>query len=110
LKEQQDELRKWRTRLGHEKGKGDKDSKKRPRVEFDQEKAITLAVTKQVTEKMKDVKQAKTNGDEAEAFIMSIFKKYTDKASISDVTAKTPTAAPSSLKSIIKCAKNAKSN
>jgi hypothetical protein len=33
-----------------------------------------LAVTKQVAEKMKAVEQAKTNGDEAETYIMSIFK------------------------------------
>ena len=78
---------------------------------FDTEKAIASAVTTHVAEKMKAVKQAKTNGDEAEAYIMYIFKKYAGKVSVSDVTAKTPAAAavPSSLKSIIKCAKNAKS-
>jgi hypothetical protein len=109
-KEQKDELCKWRTKSGHGKGKGDEGSKKRPREAFDQEKAITSAVMKQVTEKMKDVKQAKTNGDEAEAYIMSIFKKYARKVSISDVTADTPTHVLSSLKSIIKRAKNAKSH
>jgi hypothetical protein len=67
----------------------------------------------QNAEKMKAVEKEKTNGAEAEAYIMSIFKKYAGgKASVSDLTAETPAdaAIPSSLKSIIKCAKHAKSD
>ena len=42
---------------------------------------------------------------------MSILKKYTGKASVSDVTTKAPdSATPSSLKSINKRAKNANNN
>jgi hypothetical protein len=105
-KDQKDELREWRSKSGHGKGRGEKDSKKKPRVAFDREKAIASAVTKQVAEKMKAVEQAKTNGDEAEAYIMSLFKKFSGKASISDVTVETPAPVPSNLKHIIKRAKN----
>jgi polyhydroxyalkanoate synthesis regulator phasin len=57
------------------------------------------------------VKKGKTNGKEAEAYFMSILKKYTKKASVSELTAKRPTAAPpSSLKSILEHAKNAKND
>jgi hypothetical protein len=90
LKEKKDKLCEWRRRTGQGKGKGNKpDTKKKSR--YDKEKAIASAVTKQVGEKMKAVKEAKNNGDKAEAYIMSIFKKYAGKASVSDVT---PAAAP----------------
>jgi hypothetical protein len=46
-------------------------------------------VKKQVTEMMKANEQAKTSGTEAEAYIMSIFKKSAaGKSLVSDVTAK----------------------
>ena len=43
-------------------------------------------MTKQVAKNMKDFEQVNTNGDDVEAYIMSIFKKYAEKASISDDT------------------------
>jgi hypothetical protein len=107
-KHQKDELREWRITTGQGKGKSENDSKKKPRVAFDRDKAIASAVTKQVAEKMKAVEQAKTNGDEAEAYIMSIFKKMSAKATVSDVSAERPAAVPSSLKGIMKRAKNHK--
>ena len=108
-KEEKDELRDWRkTPQGKGKGRGDKTNTNKKNVSFDTEKAIASAVTKQVAEKMKAVEKAKTNGDEAEAYIMSIFKKLSGSASVGDVTAETPAVVPASLKSIIKRAKNAK--
>jgi hypothetical protein len=62
-------------------------------------------VTKEVAENMKVVEQTKTNGDEAEAYIMSIFKKDTGKASVSDVTAETPATIPSCLLDLTRCYK-----
>ncbi len=103
-KAQKDELRDWRTKSGHGKGKSEKDGPKKPR--FDRDKAITSAVTKQVAEQMKAVEQAKTTDNEAEAYIMSIFKKYAGKASVSNVTVEPPANVPSALKSILKRAKN----
>jgi hypothetical protein len=65
---------------------------------------------------MKAMEQEKTNGDEAEAYIMSIFNKLsaaskTGQGQISDVTVEptpnTSVTAPT-LKSILKWAKNTK--
>ena len=77
---------------------------------FGTEKAIASAVTKQVAERMYAAEQAKTSGTEAEAYIMSIFKKYAGKAPVSDVTAEKPAAVMSSLKGIIQCTRNAKND
>jgi hypothetical protein len=110
-KDQKDELREWRAKTGQGKGKGDKHEPKRKRVAFDSEKAIASAVTKQVAETIKANKQAKTSVTEAEAYIMSIFKKYAaGKSLVSDVTADKPPSIPSSLKGIIQRAKNAKTD
>ena len=94
------------------KNKSDtQDLRKKPFVAFNTKKSIALSVTKQVAEKIKAVIQAKTNGNEVEAYIMSIFNKYAGKASVSGVTIKAPAAAtPSSLKSHIKRAKNINNN
>ena len=56
---------------------------------------------------MKAIEQAKKNGDEVEACIMSTFKKYSGKESVYDGNTGGPSAAnPSPLKSITKSAKN----
>jgi hypothetical protein len=103
-REEKEELREWRKNNG--KGKG-KDGQKKPRS--DTAKAIASAVEKKVAEKMKAMEDKKTNGDEAEAYIMSIFQKYSGQATnatISDVAAK-PATTPT-LKSILKRVKNSK--
>jgi hypothetical protein len=57
---------------------------------------------------MKALEVKKTNGNEAEAYIMSLFKKFAGgKATISDVNAAATAPVPQTLRSIIKCAKNA---
>ena len=81
------------------------------RVAFNTEKSIASAVSKQVAENMKAVKQAKTNVDEVEAYIMSVFRKYNGKASVSDVTIEAPADATLySMKIIIKRTKNTNNN
>ena len=66
-------------------------------------------MTKKIAENMKSAQQANTNGDEVEAYTISIFNKYTGKMSVSDVTTEAPSVTtPCSLKCIIKRAKNAK--
>ena len=110
-KDQKDELREWRK--GAEfKGNNGKKGKSRPNKKpHAMNKVIAAAVEKKVAEKMKAMEQDKANGNEAEAYIMSIFQKYsagkTGKAQISEATAE-PTPSPSapSLKSIIRRAKN----
>ena len=60
---------------------------------------------------MKAMEDKKTNGDEAEAYIMSLSQKYssqTTQATISNVAAKPATTL--TLKSILKRAKNSKPN
>jgi chorismate mutase len=113
---QKDELREWRQveRLKGGKGKAKDVSSKKGK--FDTTKAIASAVEKKVAEKMKAMEQEKTNGDEAEAYIMSIFKKFSaaskaGQGQIYDVTVE-PTSTASvtapTLKSILKRAKNTK--
>ena len=106
-KEQKDELREWRLKTSQ--GKEKKDTK-RNTVKFKSgtEKAIASAVTKQVAEKMKDIDKEKNNEDEVESYIMSVIKKCSGKATVSDASA--GTSVPPSLKGIIKRAKNASSD
>ena len=79
---------------------------------FDTTKAIASAVAKKVAEKLKTIEQEKSNGNDTEAYIMSIMQKHAGKSGkvqISDATVEpmsTPTAA--TMRSIIKQAKNAK--
>jgi hypothetical protein len=109
---QKAELREWRhgtdAKGGKEKGKDSNKNRK-----FDRSKAIAFAVEKKVAEKMKAIEKERTDGDDTEACIMSIFKKYGigegATAHISTATAD-PTPAPPapSLKSILKRVKNTK--
>jgi hypothetical protein len=60
-----------------------KDVKQQRHVKFKSDKAIAAAVKKKVHERLKAVEQVKAQGDEAEAYIMSIFQKMTgNKATI----------------------------
>jgi hypothetical protein len=108
-KDQKDELREWRkgTEFKGRKGKGKEYPSKKGR--FDTTKAIASAVEKKVAEKMKAMEKEKTNGDETEAYIMSIIKKYstgkTESVQVSTTEAE-PTAP--TLKSILKRVKNTK--
>jgi hypothetical protein len=104
---EKDELREWRASTGQGKGTGKPPAKKKARFESS-EKAITSAVNKLVEEKMKAIETEKTNGNEAEAYIMSLFKKFAGgKAVISDVNAAATAPVPQTLRSIVKRAKNA---
>jgi chorismate mutase len=99
-------------------GKGKTKDVSSKKGKFDTTKAIASAVEKKVAEKMKAMEQEKTNGDEAEAYIMSIFKKFSaankaGQGQISDVTVEPGTSTSASvtaptLKSILKRAKNTK--
>jgi hypothetical protein len=109
---QKAELREWRhgtdAKGGKEKGK---DSNKNRM--FDRSKAIASAVEKKVEEKMKAIEKERTDGDDTEACIMSLFKKHgIGKGATAHISAATadPTPAPPapSLKSILKRVKNTK--
>ena len=104
-REQKDELREWRKTVG-KKDKGEKErTGKRTKVERD--KAIAAAVDKKVDEKIKAMEKDKTDDAESEAYIMSLFKKYHSKVTISEVKATSPTT-PAPLKSLLRRAKNVK--
>jgi hypothetical protein len=86
--EQKDELREWRDTTGGGKGKrgrpNNKDGKPRRNVAFKSDKAIAAAVEKKVNERLKADERNKSQGDEAEAYIMSIFQKMNGtKATVS---------------------------
>jgi hypothetical protein len=107
-KAQTDELREWRktTPGGRKKSKHD-DRTSKPTVRFDTEKAIASAVEKKVAERLKSIEHDKTQGDETEAYIMSIFQKYAEKAKAATVKVSvTATPPPNALKATIKRAKN----
>ena len=75
-KYKKDELCKWRARIGG--GKPASTSKigtgiKKPK--FNNKKAITLDVMKQLAEHMKAMPAAKDEKDKAEAYIMDLVKK-----------------------------------
>jgi hypothetical protein len=113
-KAQKEELREWRKGEKAKQQKG-KSSDRQSRSGKSTTKAIASAVEKKVAEKMKAMEQEKANGEETEAYIMSIFQKFSGKAGkkvqISDATVDaTPTAATPTLKNIIKRAKNAQSD
>jgi hypothetical protein len=75
----------------------------------DTTKAVASAVEKKAVEKMKAMELEKTKGEQAEACVMSIFKKMANgKVQISDVNVETQPATPTApaLKSILKQAKN----
>ena len=78
-------------------------------MKLDTTKAIASAVEKQVAVKMKAIEKEKAKGDETEAYIMSIIKKYSagnnEKAKVSNTTAVAP---PPTLKGILKRVKNTK--
>jgi hypothetical protein len=116
-KAQKEELREWRRgeRFKGTKGKGKEAPHKKGGGRFETTKAIASAVEKKVAEKLKAMEQEKANGDEAEAFIMSVFKKFgagkDGKVQISDATATAdpaPIPTAPTLKSILKRAKNSK--
>jgi hypothetical protein len=117
--EQKDELREWRESTGGGKKRGKpnnhKDGKQQQRnVRFKSDKAIAAAVEKKVNERLKSEEKAKAQGDEAEAYIMSIFQKMAgaNKATIASVNPP-PAAAPpvpATLHGILRRAKNAKSD
>jgi hypothetical protein len=69
---QKAELREWRhgtdAKGGKEKGKDSNKYRK-----FDRSKAIASAVEKKVEEKMKAIEKERTDGDDTEACIMSLF-------------------------------------
>lgn len=76
------------------------------------EKAIAAAVEKKVEERMKAQEKAVTQGNEAEAYIMSIFQKMSGtKATIAAAVNLPPVVAqpvPPILNGIIRRAKNGK--
>jgi hypothetical protein len=115
--EQKDELREWRETTGGGKKKGkhnNSDGKQNRNVRFNSDKAIAAAVEKKVQQRLKAEEKTKTQGDEAEAYIMSIFQKMTaKKATVAAAVNLPPVAAPSlppTLHGIIRRAKNAKSD
>jgi hypothetical protein len=62
-----------------------------------------------VAENLKSIEQDKTQSDETEAYIMSIFHRYAEKANVADVKVSSTAiikSPPSALKAIIKRAKN----
>ena len=114
-KGQKDELREWRKNAA---SKGPKQKGKGPEAKdrkYKTTEAIAAAVEKKVAEKMKAMDKEKSNGDDTEAYIMSIFQKFAatkDKKGQISATTVEPThikTAPT-LKSIIKPAKNAKND
>jgi hypothetical protein len=108
--EQKDELREWREKkMG--KPNNNNDGKQQRNVRFKSDKAIAAAVKKKVQQRLKAEEKTKTQGDEAEAYIMSIFQKLTTKATVAAAVNLPPAAAPSlppTLHGIIRRAKNAK--
>ena len=90
-----------------------KDGKQQRNVKFKSDKAIAATVEKKVNKRLKDEEKEKTEGDQAEAYIMSIFQKMTaNKATVAAAVALPPAAAPSlapTLNSILRRAKNSKS-
>jgi hypothetical protein len=115
--DQKNELREWRESTGGDKKRKHPNQKTQQRnVKFKSDKAIAAAVEKKVNERLKAAEQTKVQGDEAEAYIMSIFQKMTGtKATVSAAVnlppvVATPPVVPSSLNRIIRRAKNAKSD
>jgi hypothetical protein len=91
---QKDELREWRN--GQPKGSGFSGKSGKSGANFSGKsakkfktnntaKAIAAAVEKKVAEKMKSMEKDKADEGEAEAYIMSIFQKHSEKARISGV-------------------------
>jgi hypothetical protein len=114
--EQKDELREWRETSGRGMKRAKpyhKDGKQQRNVKFKSDKAIAAAVEKKVNKRLKDEEKEKTEGDQAEAYIMSIFQKMTaNKATVAAAVVLPPVAAPSlapTLNSILRRAKNSKS-
>ena len=83
---------------------------------FDTTKAIaSSAVAKKVAEKLKTIEQEKSNGNDTEAYIMSIMQMHAGKSGkvvqISDATAEPmPTMTAPTLRSIVEQAKNVKAS
>jgi hypothetical protein len=114
---QKDELREWweTTRGDKKRGKPyNKDGKQQRNVKFKLDKAIAAAVEKRVHEQIKAEVKVKAQGDEAEAYIMSIFQKMSgNKATVAAAVNLPPAVAPPlppTLHGIIRSAKNAKSD
>jgi hypothetical protein len=97
MTEQKDDLREWweATRGGKKRGKpNNKDGKQKRNIKFKSDKAIAAAVEKRVHKRLKAMEQVKAQGDEAEAYIMSIFQKLTgSKATVAAVVNLPPVAA-----------------
>jgi hypothetical protein len=103
-KAQKEELHEWRQgkKARGVKFKGKDSPSKKGRS--DTTKAVASAVEKKVVEKMKAMELEKTKGEQAEACVMSIFKKMANrKVQISDINVKTQPATPTAptLKSIL---------
>lgn len=109
--EQKDELREWRDtkKRGRPGNKSDK-----PRKNLKSAKAMAAAVEKKVKERLKAEETKKSQSDETEAYIMSIFQKCQgSKASVAATVTLPPICPPSlppTLHSIIRRAKNAKTD
>jgi hypothetical protein len=95
---QKDELREWRETTGGNKKRGkpyNKDGKQQRNVKFKSDKAIAAAVKKRVHERLKAEEKVKTQSDEAEAYIMSIFQKMSgNKATVAAAVNLPPAVAP----------------
>jgi hypothetical protein len=113
--QKEDERCKWRQAEGSEGGKGGK-GKEAPskKGKFGTTKTVASAVEKEVlAEKLKAVEREKSNGDEAEACIMSTFQKFAagkgGKVQVSNVAVdEKPVPTAPALKSSLKWVKNAK--
>jgi hypothetical protein len=95
---QKHELREWRETTGGDKKRGkpyNKDGKQQRNVKFNSDKAIAAAVEKRVHERLKAEEKVKTQSDEAEAYIMSIFQKMSGKkATVAAAVNLPPAVAP----------------
>jgi hypothetical protein len=114
---QKDELREWQETNGGGKKRGkpyNKDRKQQRNVKFKSDKAIAAAVEKRVPKRLKAEEKVKTQSDEAEAYIMSIFQKMSgNKATVAATVNLPPAVAPPlppTLHGIIRWAKHAKSD